>query len=163
MTTRLSELRVLSLLWVARVIRIFRVGRVTRMLRVVRHVAPLQRLFSTFLFSIPAITNISFFMFILYYIFGSVATEVYGRPGVYSVVSDTREANCADLFETVPVSLLTLLRVGTFDNWVTMMSACFIVKSPAVCTYDRWVYGYIGIWVYGVGRMCVWACQSMGV
>ena len=103
------------------------------MLRVVRHVAALQRLFSTFLYSLPALANISFFMFILYYIFGALATESYGIPDVYPVVSSTYEANCQRLFASVPSSILTLLRAGMFDNWLTMMNACYIKGSPALC------------------------------
>ena len=135
MQSNIDSLRVLSLLWVARVIRIFRVGRVTRMLRVVRHVVPLQRLFSTFMFSMPALVNIISFMAIIYYLFAVLATEAYGHPGVYPTVSDTHEANCEQLFTSVSYSMLTLFRAGTFDNWVTMMNACYMRGSAAICLY----------------------------
>jgi len=85
-----------------------RLLRVFRVLRLVSVVPELRSLINALLKAIPRMAHIALLMFIIFYIYGAVGSLFFAG------VNDT-------LWGDVAVSMLTLFRVATFEDWTDVM------------------------------------------
>lgn len=86
----------------ARLLRIFRV------LRLVSMIPELRVLMDALVKSIPRIGYVALLMFIIFYIFGAVGSFLYEK------INPT-------LWGDISISMLTLFRVATFEDWTDVM------------------------------------------
>ncbi len=89
-------------------ILIGRLLRVFRVLRLVSVVPELRSLINALLKAIPQMSYIALLMFILFYIYGAVGSLFF------STINET-------LWGDVSISMLTLFRVATFEDWTDVM------------------------------------------
>lgn len=92
----------------ADVVLIGRLLRVFRVLRLVSVVPELRSLINALLKAIPRMAHIALLMFIIFYIYGAVGSLFFAR------INET-------LWGDVAVSMLTLFRVATFEDWTDVM------------------------------------------
>lgn len=85
-----------------------RLLRIFRVLRLVSMIPELQVLLTAFIKSIPRMGYVSLLMFIIFYIYAAFGSILY---------SDIN----ATLWGNISVSLLTLFRVATFEDWTDVM------------------------------------------
>jgi len=85
-----------------------RLLRVFRVLRLVSVVPELRSLINALLKSIPRMAHIALLMFIIFYIYGAVGSLFFAR------INET-------LWGDVAVSMLTLFRIATFEDWTDVM------------------------------------------
>ena len=107
----------------ANVIRIFRVARIFRL---IKGIPTLQSLFDTLVMSMGALWNVSCFILVSFFIFSVCATEFFGR-----VQLDPDYLTKFSNFRHVPVSMLTLFRVSTADDWTRISVGCDL--QPPQC------------------------------
>ncbi len=91
-----------ELAYVARLIRIFRV------LRMVSVIPELRHLLNSLLKALPQLGYVALMMFIIVYIFAAIGTTLF---------ADVNEF----LWGDIAVSMLTLFRVMTFEDWTDVM------------------------------------------
>jgi hypothetical protein len=91
------------------VLRLFRIGRVFRLVSKAKN---LQRLFQTLVDSVPALGNIAFFIFAIFFIYTILCVNFFGGVANADGGLD-RHAN----FRTFGPGLLTLYRISTGDGW----------------------------------------------
>ncbi|MBD1387982.1 ion transporter [Neiella sp. HB171785] len=87
---------------IARLVRVFRV------LRMVSIIPELRMLINSLLKALPQLGYVLLMMFVIFYIYAAVGTTVFG--------SINRE-----LWGDIAISLLTLFRVMTFEDWTDVM------------------------------------------
>ena len=85
-----------------------RLLRVFRVLRLVSVVPELRSLINALLKSIPRMGHIALLMFIIFYIYGAIGSLFFAR---------VNEA----LWGDVAISMLTLFRIATFEDWTDVM------------------------------------------
>ena len=113
----------------ASIVQLLRLGRIFRL---VRHFKGLKKLLLTLYYSIPALVNVGSLLFLVFFIYGVIATVFFEK--IRRVEYNNLYLNTHFNFETFPASLLTLYRVATFDNWRVVMQACRI--SPPECSEE---------------------------
>jgi len=86
----------------ARLLRVFRV------LRLVSMVPELRLLINALLKAIPRMGYIALLMFVIFYIYGAVGSILFDK------INDT-------LWGDVSISMLTLFRIATFEDWTDVM------------------------------------------
>ncbi|WP_108125802.1 ion transporter [Saccharospirillum mangrovi] len=92
----------------ADVILLGRLLRVFRVLRLVSVVPELRSLINALLKAIPRMGYIALLMFVIFYIYGAVGSLFFHR------INET-------LWGDVSISMLTLFRVATFEDWTDVM------------------------------------------
>ena len=95
-------------------IRALRIGRI---LKLFRNLKSLQVIFSTFVTTLPALMNVGTLMFLILYIFAVIGMNLFAKIKLTGPMH--RWLN----FQTVPNSVLTLLRAATGENWNDLMYA----------------------------------------
>lgn len=85
-----------------------RLLRVFRVLRLVSVVPELRSLINALLMAIPRMGYIALLMFIIFYIYGAVGSLFFGHIN-------------EQLWGDVSISMLTLFRVATFEDWTDVM------------------------------------------
>ncbi|MEH6515129.1 MAG: ion transporter [Halioglobus sp.] len=98
-----------------------RLLRVFRVLRLVSVVPELRSLIDSLLKAIPRMGYIALLMFIIFYIYGTIGSMMFAS------IDET-------LWGDVAVSMLTLFRVATFEDWTDIMYATMAVY-PLSWTY----------------------------
>ncbi|KAF0701348.1 Aste57867_8129 [Aphanomyces stellatus] len=93
-----------------------RVARVTWMLRLIRRSESLKNLFDTLLVSLPAVTNVTALLLLLYYISAAVAVQLFATVALNGQMI-TEFQN----FQTFWVALQTLIGFSTGENWDTFL------------------------------------------
>lgn len=88
----------------ARLLRVFRV------LRLVSMVPELKVLVNSLLIAIPRMGYLALLMFIIFYMYGTVGSILFEKVDPY-------------LWGDVSISMLTLFRVATFEDWTDIMYA----------------------------------------
>lgn len=85
-----------------------RLLRIFRVLRLVSIIPELRVLLTAFLEAIPRMGYVSLLMFIIFYIYAAVGSMFFHKinPG---------------LWEDITISMLTLFRVATFEDWTDVM------------------------------------------
>jgi len=89
-------------------ILIFRIIRIFRVLRLFIIIPKLRILFSSLTKSIPQLTYVGIMMFIIFYVFAAFGSHYFG---------DINET----LWGDIGISMLTLFRVMTFEDWTDVM------------------------------------------
>ncbi len=90
------------------IVLIGRLLRVFRVLRLVSVVPQLRSLINALLKAIPRMGHIALLMFIIFYIYAAVGSMFF------STIND-------ELWGDVSISMLTLFRVATFEDWTDVM------------------------------------------
>jgi voltage-gated sodium channel len=85
-----------------------RLLRVFRVLRLVSIVPELRVLLNAFLQAIPRMGYVSLLMFVIFYIYAAIGSMFF------HAIND-------DLWANITVSMLTLFRVATFEDWTDVM------------------------------------------
>lgn len=91
-----------QVVWVARLVRIFRV------LRLISYVPQLRIIIDTLGRAIPRIGYVVLLMFIIFYIYGTLGNMFFGKINPF-------------LWGNVSISMLTLFRVLTLEDWTDVM------------------------------------------
>lgn len=98
-----------------------RVIRILRILRLISIVPQLKLLTNAFLRSIPQLFYVIVLMFVIFYIYAAVGTTFF---------SEINE----DLWGNIGISMLTLFRVMTFEDWTDVMYETMEIY-PNSCFY----------------------------
>jgi len=83
----------------------------------------LQTLLNTLIQALPAFLNIGFVLFIVYFIFGILGVQLFGKTPHDDTIDDMTN------FETVWNALITLYIVGTSETWVDVMKSVGAASS----------------------------------
>jgi voltage-gated sodium channel len=87
---------------------VLRLARILRVLRLVTAIPKLQLLVTCLLKSLPSMFYVSILLFLLFYVYGTLAVFVYGE-------------NDPIHFRNLQSSILTLFRVVTLEDWTDVM------------------------------------------
>lgn len=104
-------------------VAVFRLARVMRVFRVVRTIPKLRLLVNTLLKSIPSIGYIGILLGVIFYIYATMGVFLF------------RE-NDPVHFENLQLSLLSLFRVVTLEDWTNIMYI-----NMYGCDHEIWGYG----------------------
>ncbi len=85
-----------------------RLLRIFRVLRLISIIPELRVLMNAFLHAIPRMGYVSLMMFIIFYIYAAMGSIFFERIN-------------PDLWENITISMLTLFRVATFEDWTDVM------------------------------------------
>ena len=108
------------------VIRVLRIFRVFRMLRLIRNLAPLRKMASVLLVSLPAILNVGAVLMLIYFMFGVLGVSFFADvPQTGDGI--TRHAN----FQNLGFAMITLFRISTGEDWHLIMHDCMRVNTIA--------------------------------
>ena len=99
---------------------VLRLARILRVLRLVTAIPKLQILVSCLLKSLPSMFYVSILLFLLFYVYGTIAVFFYGE-------------NDPVHFRNLQTSILSLFRVVTLEDWTDVMY---------INMYGSDVYGY---------------------
>ena len=92
----------------AEYVAVARLFRLLRVLKLLHAVPKLQLLVNALLKSVPSMAYVSILLFLLFYVYGCAAVFLFG-------------ANDPVHFDTLPMSMLTLFRVVTGEDWTDVM------------------------------------------
>lgn len=106
---------------VARLVRVFRV------LRMVSFVPELRMLMNSLLLALPRLGYVMALMFIIFYIYGAVGSLIFG---------DINET----LWGDISISMLTLFRVMTFEDWTDVMYETMAVYGWSWLYYVSFIF-----------------------
>lgn len=90
------------------VVLVFRLFRLLRIMKLVKAVPQLRIIVTTMINSLPSVSYISILIFLLLYVYGVLGCFIFGE-------------NDAKHFGNLGVSLITLFRVMTFDQWANVL------------------------------------------
>jgi voltage-gated sodium channel len=110
-----------SAIFIARLLRIFRV------LRLVSMVPELRMLVNALVKAIPQMGYIALLMFVIFYIYASIGSMLF------SEINPT-------LWSDVSISMLTLFRVATFEDWTDVMYETMAVHSLSWIFYLSFIF-----------------------
>ncbi|WP_122033244.1 ion transporter [Aliivibrio sp. EL58] len=109
-------------------ILIFRIIRVFRVLRLLVIIPKLRVLFSSLTKSIPQLSYVGVMMFIIFYVFAAFGSHYFSQIN-------------EELWGNIGISMLTLFRVMTFEDWTDVMYEVMEVYSIG------WLYFIIFIFL----------------
>tara|TARA_R110000823_G_scaffold47903_20_gene122046 strand:- start:21276 stop:22136 length:861 start_codon:yes stop_codon:yes gene_type:complete len=104
-----------------------RLLRVFRVLRLVSVVPELRFLINSLLKAIPRMGYIALLMFIIFYIYGAVGSMLFAQVD-------------ENLWGDVAISMLTLFRVATFEDWTDVMYATMEVYPLSWLYYLTFIF-----------------------
>jgi voltage-gated sodium channel len=107
--------------YLGRLLRIFRV------LRLISIIPDLRLLLNAFLKAIPRMGYVSLMMFIIFYIYAAMGSIFFSRIN-------------PDLWSNIAVSLLTLFRVATFEDWTDVMYETMTVYPLSWIFYLSFIF-----------------------
>jgi len=105
----------------ARLLRVFRV------LRLVSMIPELRMLLSALVISIPRMGYVLLLMFIIFYIYGAVGSFLFAH------INET-------LWGNISISMLTLFRVATFEDWTDVMYETMAVYPLSWIFYLTFIF-----------------------
>lgn len=114
----LIPIDLLELALLGRIVRIFRV------LRIVVIIPELKILLGSIFKSLPQIGFVALLMFIIFYIYAAVGTSVFSSVN-------------SELWGNISVSMLTLFRIMTFEDWTDVM---YETMSDPNGSQFSWIY-----------------------
>ncbi|KAF0696070.1 Aste57867_13151 [Aphanomyces stellatus] len=97
----------------AMVVRVFRVGRA---LRLINKAKLMRSLFDTIIIALPAVTNVTGLLMLMYYIYAAVGVQLFAKVGF-----GTSMLNSQQNFQTFWIALQTLIGFSTGENWDNFM------------------------------------------
>ena len=104
-----------------------RLLRVFRVLRLVSIVPELRVLLNAFLRAIPRMGYVSLLMFVIFYIYAAIGSMFFHNIN-------------ADLWANITVSMLTLFRVATFEDWTDVMYETMAVYPMSWAFYLSFIF-----------------------
>jgi len=104
-----------------------RLLRVFRVLRLVSVIPELRSLINALLKAIPPMAYIALLMFIIFYIYGAIGSLLFG--GINE-----------ELWGDVTISMLTLFRVVTFEDWTDVMYETMAVYPLSWVFYITFIF-----------------------
>lgn len=104
-----------------------RLLRIFRVLRLVSVVPELRFLIDSLLKAIPRMGYIALLMFIIFYIYGAIGSMIFAP------IDET-------LWGDVSISMLTLFRVATFEDWTDVMYATMAVYPLSWIYYLSFIF-----------------------
>jgi len=113
----------------ATVARLVRVVRVMRFFRLVSSLRSLNLLVVALWQSFLAVAWVGILAILLLYMFGCVATTVFGND---PTMQDEMPVETQHFFGSVQRSMLTLLQIMTLDSWASEVTRKFLDKFPGV-------------------------------
>ena len=122
----------------ASIVRLFRVGR---LFMLVKKAKGLQTLINTLLQALPAFLNISFLLLVVYFIFGIMGVQLFGRTPHGNAVDEMTN------FETVWNALITLFTIGTTETWEDVMNSVGETSSMPIAIAYFYVFMMIGAFI----------------
>jgi len=119
---------------ILRVLRVFRIFRILRAFRIFKAAKGLQAIVDTLGKSLPAVGNLGGLLFLLFFIYGILAVQLFGNLCITEDQSPNA-LRCKIIhpdvlldshasFRNIAVALLTLFRVATGDAWGEVMQSC---------------------------------------
>lgn len=105
----------------ARLLRIFRV------LRLVSYIPELKMLINTLLTAIPKMGYVALLMFIIFYIYAAFGNMFFGDIN-------------SELWGDISISLLTLFRVATFEDWTDVMYETMAIYPISWIYYITFIF-----------------------
>ncbi|KAA0162398.1 hypothetical protein FNF28_04736 [Cafeteria roenbergensis] len=113
----------------ASVIRVLRIARIIRIARV----GMLRQLLTTLLNSVPSLWNIGGLLFVLFFIFATLGTNLFGRVPFEDVndLGVSRHAN----FRNFGMSIFALWRVATGDAWEGLLYSTMAFSPTVAVVY----------------------------
>ncbi|WP_404344221.1 ion transporter [Pseudoalteromonas mariniglutinosa] len=110
-----------STVFIARLLRIFRV------LRLVSMIPELRLLVNSLLKAIPQMGYIALLMFVIFYIYAAIGSMLFSEINPF-------------LWGDVSISMLTLFRVATFEDWTDVMYETMEVYSLSWIYYLTFIF-----------------------
>ncbi|MFT2111421.1 ion transporter [Marinomonas sp. 2405UD68-3] len=110
-----------STVFIARLLRIFRV------LRLVSMIPELRLLVNSLLKAIPQMGYIALLMFVIFYIYAAIGSMLFAN--INSV-----------LWGDVSISMLTLFRIATFEDWTDIMYETMVVYKISWIYYLTFIF-----------------------
>jgi voltage-gated sodium channel len=104
-----------------------RLLRIFRVLRLVSIIPELRVLLSAFLTAIPRMGYVALLMFIVFYIYAAVGSMFFQHIN-------------PDLWENISISMLTLFRVATFEDWTDVMYETMAVYPLSWLYYLTFIF-----------------------
>lgn len=104
-----------------------RLLRIFRVLRLVSIIPELRVLLSAFLQAIPRMGYVSLLMFIIFYIYAAVGSMFFHNIN-------------PELWENITISMLTLFRVATFEDWTDVMYETMTVFPLSWAYYLSFIF-----------------------
>ena len=104
-----------------------RLLRVFRVLRLISYVPELRMLINTLLIAIPKMGYVALLMFIIFYIYAAFGNMFYENIN-------------KDLWGDISISLLTLFRVATFEDWTDIMYETMVVHPMSWIYYITFIF-----------------------
>jgi voltage-gated sodium channel len=104
-----------------------RLLRVFRVLRLVSIVPELRVLLNAFLQAIPRMGYVSLLMFVIFYIYAAIGSMFFHHIN-------------EDLWDNITVSMLTLFRVATFEDWTDVMYETMDVYPMSWAFYLSFIF-----------------------
>ena len=104
-----------------------RLLRIFRVLRLVAIIPELRVLLSAFMTAIPRMGYVSLLMFIIFYIYGAMGSIFFASIN-------------PELWENISISMLTLFRVATFEDWTDVMYETMAVYPISWLYYLTFIF-----------------------
>jgi voltage-gated sodium channel len=104
-----------------------RLLRIFRVLRLVSIIPELRVLLNAFLRAIPRMGYVSLLMFIIFYIYAAMGSMFFHAINEY-------------LWENISISMLTLFRVATFEDWTDVMYETMAVYPLSWAYYLSFIF-----------------------
>ncbi len=104
-----------------------RLLRIFRVLRLVSVIPELRVLLNAFLQAIPRMGYVALLMFLVFYIYGAIGSMLF-------------HAINPDLWSNITVSMLTLFRVATFEDWTDVMYETMAVYPLSWVFYLTFIF-----------------------
>jgi voltage-gated sodium channel len=120
-TASLAPVEDSEIAFLGRLLRIFRV------LRLISIIPELRVLLNAFLNAIPRMGYVSLMMFIIFYIYAAMGSIFFSHIN-------------PDLWSNIAVSLLTLFRVATFEDWTDVMYETMTVYPLSWMYYLSFIF-----------------------
>jgi len=104
-----------------------RLLRIFRVLRLISIIPELRVLLNAFVTAIPRMGYVSLLMFIIFYIYAALGSMLF------------HDIN-PELWSNISVSMLTLFRVATFEDWTDVMYETMAVYAPSWIYYLSFIF-----------------------
>ena len=104
-----------------------RLLRVFRVLRLISIIPELRVLLNAFMTAIPRMGYVALLMFIVFYIYAAMGAMFFGKIN-------------PELWENISISMLTLFRVATFEDWTDVMYETMTVYPLSWIYYLSFIF-----------------------
>ena len=110
-------------------ITVLRIIRVARLLRMIKTSKGLRHLLKALWLSLGNIINVSLILFLVFFTFSVAGMDLFGQ------ITDGNFINSQAHFKTFYITLITLFRCSTGENWNGIMHDCYDQVGPIAVFY----------------------------